>query len=243
MALHVVSTPAIRTSAAMPSTMPSSSGAPSTSAPRSSLSRSSPGLRRRSASCDWKYSRSCSAPCDRRASSSANSRTSRTHPVKASDISLETPRMRAITRTGYLLRVVDRGIRMPGVDEAVEQAPAELPGQRHVALHALMGEPRQQQTPGPGVQRRIGRDRGEPVLQLPFALVAVAHRDHGHLERAEVLDVVRHGRDVLVAGGEPGAPPPLGVRDRARGAQVVPDAEGVGRRSAGRGHRSHWPSR
>ena len=40
------------------------------------------------------------APAWRRSWSSANSRTSRTHPVKVSARSVETPRMRAITRTG-----------------------------------------------------------------------------------------------------------------------------------------------
>ena len=39
-------------------------------------------------------------PCWRRSWSSANSRTSRTHPVKVSAMSVGTPRMWAMTRTG-----------------------------------------------------------------------------------------------------------------------------------------------
>ena len=43
-----------------------------------------------------------------------------------------------------------------------------------------------------------------------------------------MLDVVRDGGDVVVAKRHPAALAPVGVRDGAGGAQLVPDAEGIG---------------
>ena len=48
-----------------------------------------------------------------------------------------------------------------------------------------------------------------------------------------MLDVVGDGGDVVVAGRQPAALAPVGVRDRAGRAQLVPDAEGIGRRTRG----------
>ena len=85
MALQVVSIPAMRTSAAVPRTMLSSTRAPSISVWRRSLKRSSPGLLRRCSRPSRKYPMSPLAPRILRSGSSANSRMSRTQPVKVSD--------------------------------------------------------------------------------------------------------------------------------------------------------------
>ena len=132
-----------------------------------------------------------------------------------------------------LLRVVGRGVGVARVGEAVEQAAAELAGQRHVAVDPLVREPGQQQPAGPGVQRRVGRNRRQAVLEVGpvevgVGVLVLVAGDDGHLERAEVRDVVRNGGHVVVAGGQPAALAAVGVGDGAALAQLVPDAERVG---------------
>jgi len=87
MALHVVSTPAISTSEAIPSTTAGSISSPSISVWSSSLKRSWPGSSLRRPTSATKKLMSPVLPSSRRTGSSANSSTSRTQPVKVSDSS------------------------------------------------------------------------------------------------------------------------------------------------------------
>ncbi len=130
----------------------------------------------------------------------------------------------------YLLGVPGGGVDRSVGHEAVDQSGAELPGHGLVGLDAAVREPRQEEPAGPGVQGRVGRDRREPVGEdrLVGGLdVVLDHRDDRGLGRAEVLDVVGQVHHVLVPGGQPGAPPPVGMGHRAGPAQFVPDAEGI----------------
>ena len=232
MALHVVSTPAIRTSAAMPSTMPSSTGFPSTSVVSSSLSRSSPGLLAPLLELDQEVIEQPLGPALAPLG------------VVGELEHVAHPAGEGVGQVGGdtedpgddpdrdLLGVVGGGIGVPVVGEPVEQSAAELAGQRHVAVDPRVREPGQQQPPGPRVQRRVRRNRRQAVLEVgPVevgvgVLVLVAGDDR-HLERAEVRDVVGDGGDVVVAGGQPAALAAVGVGDRAAPAQLVPDAERV----------------
>ncbi len=83
------------------------------------------------------------------------------------------------------------------------------------------------------MQRRVRRDRGQAVLEVGpvevgVGILVLVAGDDGHLDRAEVRDVVRNGGHVVVAGGQPAALAAVGVGDGAALAQIVPDAERVG---------------
>ena len=136
MADHVVSTPAIRVSAAMPMMVRSGIGSPSTSACSSELMRSSPGSVRRSAIC-------CSEEADDAVLAA----------VAAHGIvrELEHVAHPAGERVGQvaghaedlgddahrdLLRVVGRRVGSAAFDEPVDEAAAQLAGHRLVLGHA-----------------------------------------------------------------------------------------------------------
>ena len=130
---------------------------------------------------------------------------------------------------GNLLRVLRRGVGLTTLGKTVEQAPAELAGEGYIALHPPVGKPGQQQPARPRVQRRVRRDRREAVLQRRAVLgIVVVDRNDRDFERAEMLDVMGDGRDVVVPSREPVTASPLGVGDRAAGAKAIPDAERIG---------------
>ena len=123
-----------------------------------------------------------------------------------------------------LLGVVGGGVGVAGVDEPVDVAPAQVAGHRLVAGDPGVGEPRQDQSPGPGVQGRVRGDGREAVgvVDLLVAL-RLGVVDDADVARAEPLDVVGGLDDVGVAGEHPRAAPALGVGDGTGLPQVVPD--------------------
>ncbi len=126
-----------------------------------------------------------------------------------------------------LLGVVGGGVGRPLGQEALDQSGAQLPGHGLVALDLSVREPGQQEPAGEGVERRVGRDRRDAVGQDRLLGLLSGEGDDRDVERAEVLDVVGQGHDVLVRGRQPRTPTAVGVGDRTGLAQVVPDAERV----------------
>ena len=114
-----------------------------------------------------------------------------------------------------LLGVPGGGVGGALIGEPGHQVGTEAAGQGFVALHPAVGEPRQQQAPGPGVEGRVRRDGREPVGEDRFVTGSALEGDDRDLLRAEVVDVVGQVHHVAVPGREPGAPPAVGVGHRA----------------------------
>ena len=127
-----------------------------------------------------------------------------------------------------VLGVVDRRVDHRAAGGGVQQVDAELAGQRLEGLDALGRERGQQQAPRQGVERRVGGDRGGRADRRGKVVRPGAQLAHDHGSRREVLGVVGHGRDVLVAQRQPGAAIAVAVGDGAPGSQVVPDRVRVG---------------
>ena len=129
---------------------------------------------------------------------------------------------------GDLLGVVMGGVGAAEFHEPVDELGTQGAGHPLVPRHPPMGEPGQQEAPGPGVQGRVGRDGRQAVGQDGLGAALPREGDDRDLGRAEVVDVVRQVDHVLVPGREPRRAPPVGVGHRARPTQLVPDGEGVG---------------
>ncbi len=136
-----------------------------------------------------------------------------------------------------LLGVLRGSVALAASDDVVDEAAAQLAGEHLVLGHPGRAHRRQHESPGPGVQRRVGADRrharGEHRRRSAPARGSVgADVDHRHDADAvagrELLDVVRDRVHVGVARGQPRPAPPVGVRHRARLAEFVPDGVGVG---------------
>jgi predicted helicase len=91
-----------------------------------------------------------------------------------------------------LLRVVGGRVGVAGVEKPVDVAPAEVTGHGLVAGDPRVREPRQDESPGPGVQGRIRGDGGKAIglFALLVLLRLYSGIDDADLERAEPLDVV-----------------------------------------------------
>ena len=94
--------------------------------------------------------------------------------------------------------------------------------------HAAVGEPGQHQAAGPGVVGLVGIDRRQRDLDRRRRALLVVEGQHADVAGAEAVVVLGETLHVGVAGREPRAAPPLGVRDRALLAQVVPHRVRVG---------------
>ncbi len=242
MALQVVSTPAMSTRAATPRTSRSSTGWPSNSECSRSLSRSSPGsVFRRATSSTKKPIRPFDplGPADRVVGELEDVphpageavRQGGGHAEDAGD-----------DPHGDLLGVVPCGVGGSCGHEPVDQLGAQGPGHGLVALHPGVGEPREQEPTGPGVEGGVGRDRRQAVEEHRVVRPLAPEGDDADLGGAEVLDVMGQVHHVLVPGGQPGAAPPLGVGHRAGPAQLVPDPRRDRPRTRGSARRSRCPS-
>src|SRR5439155_23524056 len=123
------------------------------------------------------------------------------------------------------------------VDDPGDQVEAQLAWIRLAFGYRLNRERRKEEEAGPGMYRRIRGNRRSAdfvVLQglrdihrFVAGVVSGAHRRNEDVAGREVLEVLRDGEEVGIAGRHPGAAPALGVSDRALLAQLVPDRERV----------------
>jgi hypothetical protein len=146
-------------------------------------------------------------------------------------------------RVGHLLRhaehqrddpdrdltgIVARSVGGAVVDETVDQAVAQLPGERLVLRDTGVGEPRQHQSARPGVVRLILVDRWERDLDRRRRALLVVEGQDADVAGTEPVMVLGETLDVGVASRQPRPAPSLGVGDRTLLAQVVPHGIRIG---------------
>jgi hypothetical protein len=126
-----------------------------------------------------------------------------------------------------VLCVVDRRVDHVLPRRRVEQLVAQFARERCQRSDRLRCERREQQPPCERVERRVRRDRRRDADRRGEVVGPGPHLAHHDRPRREVLGVVRDRGDAVVRHRQPRAAVPIGVRDGARRAQVVPDGVGV----------------